>query len=112
MVFCTPYWRYRSDCLGVWYRWNARDDARAIAGSVWAKNGGRKGCGPVCGNALDARASPRYFFDMGSFTIECGIVGTVVMKHTRIQQCRKMRDAKNNEEEDFVPLPTVRLNAP
>ncbi len=111
-MYSPPFARYRADCLGVWYGGNPRDEARAIVRSVWAKHVERKGCGLVCGNALDARASPRYFFDMGSFTIECGIVGTVVMKHTRIQQCRKMRDAKNNEEEDFVPLPTVRLNAP
>ena len=35
-------------------------------------------------DALDARASPRDFCDMGSFKIECGIVGIGVMRHTRI----------------------------
>ena len=70
--------------FGVWYRWNARVEVRAIVGSASAKNVGRKGGGPVCGNALDARASPRDYRDMGSLTIECGIVGMVVMRHTRI----------------------------
>ena len=83
-MYSPPFDRYRVDLIGVWYRWNARDEARAIVGSVWAKNVGRKSCGLVCGNALDARASPRDFCDMGSFKIECGIVGMVVMKHTRI----------------------------
>ena len=48
-MYSPPFLRYRADLIGVWYRWNAHDDARAIVGSVWAKNVGRKGGGLFCG---------------------------------------------------------------
>ena len=46
-----------------------------------------------------------------SLPVVFGFVGKVKSRHTRLwtQQWRKIHDAKNSE--DFVPLPTVRLDA-
>ena len=63
------------------------------------------------GTRLGLRAFLAHGRASTSLPVVFGFVGKMKSRYTRLrtQQRRKMRDAKNNEE--FVPLPTVRLDA-